>query len=236
MVKLKKLKVVLFLSLLCNISLVGVGGYVFKQGGLDVLKKMLSPQDYPDYYLQKKSLFESLDYSSVDIVFLGDSITDHGEFQKYFEEKVVLNRGIVEDDTNGVLNRLDEIVKRNPKEVYIMIGINDIGNQVDLQVYQENMEKIVTSFNRKSTKVIIQSILPINNQDFNHDVTNKRVQQFNSVLKELAKNQGLQYIDLNMFFEDDKGQLQKQLTVDGIHLTGEGYDNWMENLKKESLD
>jgi len=233
---LNKLKVLLIMSLLVNILIVGISSYVVnKQGGMDVIKKLFSPQEYPDYYLQKKNLFESLDYADVDKIFIGDSITDHGEFQKYFENEVVLNRGIVEDDTKGVLNRLDEVVKRNPKEVYIMIGINDIGKKVDVQVYQENMEKIVNSFNENSTRVVIQSILPVNNQDFNNDLTNKRVYQFNSVLKKLAKDHGLQYIDLNMFFEDENGQLQKELTVDGIHLTGEGYDNWMEILNKELL-
>lgn len=235
--RLKNLKLLLVMSLLVNILFIGIGSFgAYKQGGMAVVKKMLSSQEYPDYYLQKKNLFESLEYSDVDKIFLGDSITDHGEFQKYFKDEVVLNRGIVEDGTKGILNRLDEVVKRNPKEVYIMIGINDIGKKVDLKVYEANMEKIVQSFNGKSTKVVIQSILPVNNQEFNNEISNKKVHQFNKVLQKIAKENGLQYIDLHMFFEDGKGQLQKDLTVDGIHLTGEGYDTWMENLDKELSD
>jgi len=233
---LKKIKVLFVLSLLVNILLVGAGSLmVYKQGGIVFLKEQMkvltSSQKYSDYYLQKKKLFETLNDIDVDKIFLGDSITDHGEFQSYFTGEDVLNRGIVEDDTKGILNRLDEVVNRNPKEVYIMVGINDIGQNIDMNVYQNNIEKIVHSFDENSTKVILQSILPINNQDYNHTISNERIDQFNKVLKTIAEENGIQYVDLNRHFEDENGQLKKELTVDGIHLNGEGYDTWLKNLK-----
>lgn len=209
---------------------------IYKQGGIVFLKQQLktmtSSQEYPDYYLQKKDIFETLNpKGEVDKVFIGDSITDHGEFQEYFPEEVVLNRGIGEDETKGVLNRIDEVVSRNPKEVFIMIGINDIQSKVEQGVYQKNMEKIIHSFDKNSTKVILQSILPINNQDYNHTISNARIDHFNKVLQNIAEENGIQYIDLNRHFEDENGQMKKELTVDGIHLNGEGYDTWLKNLK-----
>ena len=112
-----------------------------------------------------------------------------------------------------------------------MIGINDIGRNIDVDVYQKNIEKIVDSFDGNSTKVNLQSILPINNQDYNHKISNEKIEQFNKVLKTIAEENGIQYIDLNRHFEDERGQLKKELTVDGIHLNGKGYDTWIKNLK-----
>jgi lysophospholipase L1-like esterase len=217
-----------------NLLLIGIGSFVvYKQGGMAVVKKLFSSEEYSEYYIQKKVSFESYDYPDVDKVFLGDSITDHGELQTYFPGEVVLNRGIVEDDTKGVLNRIDEVVKRNPQEVYILIGINDIGGNVDIEEYRKNMEKIIQSFDHSSTKVIVQSILPVNNQEFENKISNETVHQFNEVLHQLAKDNDIQYVDLNRHFENADGQLKEEYTVDGIHLTGDGYDVWMEKLKSK---
>ena len=217
-----------------NLLLLGIGSFiVYKQGGMAVVKKFFSSEEYSEYYIQKKVSFESYDYPDVDKVFLGDSITDHGELQTYFPGEVVLNRGIVEDDTKGVLNRIDEVVKRNPEEVYILIGINDIGGNVDIEEYRKNMEKIIQSFDHSLTKVIVQSILPVNNQKFENKISNGTVHQFNEVLQQLAKENDIQYVDLNRHFENAYGQLKEEYTVDGIHLTGDGYDVWMEKLKSK---
>jgi len=211
--------------------LIGAGGYALSQkSGKELVKEVVKPQDFSAYYLQKTHLYDSLDYGKVDKIFVGDSITDHGELQTYFPGEVVLNRGIVDDKSRGVLKRIDEVVKRKPKEVYILIGINDIGENVDVDVYEKNMEEIIQSFDKASTKVIIQSILPVNNQDFPNKIPNKTVDQFNEVLQKMAKKHGLEYVDLNPHFKDSDGQLKKELTVDGVHLSGKGYDLWIENL------
>jgi lysophospholipase L1-like esterase len=215
-----------------NLLLIGVGSFImYKQGGMATVEKLVSSEEYSEYYIQKKVSFESYDYPDVDKVFLGDSITDHGELQTYFPGEVLLNRGIVEDDTKGVLNRIDEVVKRNPKEVYILIGINDIAGGVNIDMYQKNMEKIIQSFDQTKTEVIVQSILPVNNQAFDNKISNKTVKQFNEVLQKLAEEHDIQYVDLNQHFANTEGQLKKAYTVDGVHLTGDGYDKWMEILK-----
>lgn len=234
--KMKKIKIILAISLLTNVLVIGFGSLtIYKSGGMEFLKEqlkvMVSSQEYTDYYLQKKNLFDSLDYEEVDKIFVGDSITDHGEFEQQFPDEVVLNRGIVEDDTKGVLNRMDEVISRNPKEVYIMIGINDIGNKTDLEEYTKNMEEIVQKFDGTSTQVAIQSILPINNKAYKNEISNKKVMKFNQVLEKIAKEHDIQYIDLYPVFQDGNGQMKKEYTVDGIHLSGEGYDAWMNQLK-----
>lgn len=227
----KKFKVLLVLSILVNVILLGVGGYALSQtSGKELVNQGDNRQKYSEYYLQKTQVFNSLDYGKVDKIFIGDSITDHSELQNYFPEEMVLNRGIVDDKSKGVLERIDEVVKREPKEVYILVGINDIAENVDQAQYEKNIEKIIQSFEKVSTKVIVQSILPVNNQDFPNKISNETIDQFNVGLKKLALKHGLEYVDLNPHFKDADGQLKKELTIDGVHLSGKGYDLWMENL------
>lgn len=228
--------VLLVLSLLLNILLIGTGGYVVhKIGGIEFVKtKMQStPPAKRDsaYYFTKKSVFEHSTTSDVDKAFIGDSITDYGEFQEYFPGDVVLNRGIRNDVAKGVLDRLQEVVDRNSKEAYLMIGVNDIRYRTDAEDYEDRVNSIVDSFDGKETKLFIQSILPVNNGIFGNEVSNEKVKQFNEILRRIADENGLEYIDLHSSFTDNNGQLDKQFTVDGLHLNGKGYEVWVDILQ-----
>lgn len=226
------------LSLSLNVIIIGaIIIMINKQGGMDFIeeqfKAMNSKEEFPEYYRQKKDVFEALDSESTDKIFLGDSITDHGEFPEYFPDEKVLNRGIAEDTTDGVLNRIDEVVARNPKEVYIMIGVNDIAARVKEDTYEKNMQQIVQAFDPQTTRVVLQSLLPVNNERFNNQLPNSRVDDFNDILKKVADENQIEYLDLHTHFEDSNGQLKKDITIDGLHLMGEGYDVWIEQLNQQ---
>ena len=231
----KKIKSLLVISLLLNIILIGVGSVgVSKIGGIEFIKKQMQPapsgKGTSDYYFTKKSIFDQSDAKNVSKIFIGDSITDYGEFQEYFPNEVVLNRGIRNDVSKGVLNRIQEVVNRNPKEAYLMIGVNDIRYSKGSKNFEKHITAIVKSFEGESSKLIIQSILPVNNELFGNEVSNKKVKQFNEVLQRIAEENGIEYIDLHSSFVDKNGQLDEKFTIDGIHLNGEGYKIWLDAL------
>lgn len=231
----KKIKSLLVISLLLNIILIGVGSVgVSKIGGIEFIKKQMQPapsgKGTSDYYFTKKSIFDQSDVKNVSKIFIGDSITDYGEFQEYFPNEVVLNRGIRNDVSKGVLNRIQEVVNRNPKEAYLMIGVNDIRYSKGSKNFEKHITAIVKSFEGESSKLIIQSILPVNNELFGNEVSNKKVKQFNEVLQRIAEENGIEYIDLHSSFVDKNGQLDEKFTIDGIHLNGEGYKIWVDAL------
>lgn len=231
----KKIKSLLVISLLLNIILIGVGSVgVSKIGGIEFIKKQMQPapsgKGTSDYYFTKKSIFDQSDAKNVSKIFIGDSITDYGEFQEYFPNEVVLNRGIRNDVSKGVLNRIQEVVNRNPKEAYLMIGVNDIRYSKGSKNFEKHITAIVKSFEGESSKLIIQSILPVNNELFGNEVSNKKVKQFNEVLQRIAEENRIEYIDLHSSFVDKNGQLDEKFTIDGIHLNGEGYKIWVDAL------
>lgn len=192
------------------------------------------------YYDQKLSFFEKSTVISPDIVWLGDSITDGCEWAELFTNKKCLNRGISADNTFGILNRLYEIVKRKPKKIFIMIGINDIAKEIPDTIILKNYQRIIDTFKIKLpfTKIYFQSLLPTNNNfsDFkNHQNKTQHILYVNEQLKKLCKQNKILFVNLYNYFTDNDGKLSAHFTNDGLHLTGDGYKKWKEILQQLKL-
>ncbi|QPH40560.1 SGNH/GDSL hydrolase family protein [Pedobacter endophyticus] len=71
---------------------------------------------FPTYYWQQKSEFELLPGYKNPVLFIGDSLTDGGEWPALFGDANLLNFGISGETTAGIINRLPEIAKRRPQK------------------------------------------------------------------------------------------------------------------------
>lgn len=188
---------------------------------------------YSTYYYQRATHFEKLATSKKDIIFLGNSITDGAEWAELFQNKHVRNRGISGDTTWGVYDRLDVILQGRPSKIFLLIGINDIGRGRTDEYVVEGVERIIRKIKADSprTKLYVQSLLPVNpvyGKFGGHTSQWKRIPGINSVLKEVAAREKVTYIDLFSHFADEEGKMNKNLTNDGLHLLGEGYEVWKE--------
>ncbi len=88
------------------------------------------------------------------IIFLGNSITERGDWKKVLNDSTVINRGIGGDITYGVLKRLQDITDRDPSKVFILLGINDIGKDIPYVVIADNYLKIVREIHDKCPKTV----------------------------------------------------------------------------------
>lgn len=189
------------------------------------------------YYDRRVSLFDLLPIESDDIVFLGNSITDGGEFHELLDMPNVKNRGINSDVISGVGKRLHQVMDGKPKKVFLLIGINDVSHNLSVATLASEYEKLVKEMRRLSpeTEVYLQSVMPINN-DFKRykSLTGKEkvIVAFNAEIKTIAEKNGCVFIDLTSALADAKtGKLRREYTNDGLHLTGVGYKAWMEVVK-----
>lgn len=167
----------------------------------------------------------------VDIVFVGDSITyKNPMWNELFENNDIANRGIGSDTTYGLLNRLDTITSLKPKKIFIMIGINDIARDISTDEILVNYEAIIVKLQKDlpKTKVFVQSILPVTDRD---NIKNEYIQEINSSLKQLADSNNCTYINLYDFFVDKENNLRQELTIDGVHLSANGYEIWRDLIK-----
>ncbi len=192
------------------------------------------------YYLQKVTQFKLMPKSNGSIIFLGDSITDIGEWSELFGNKAIKNRGISTDNTFGVLARLNEIMALKPTKVFLMIGINDLAKKIPDAIILKNIQRIANQIKQFSpnTKLIIQSILPTNNNFMEfagYQNKDEHIVWLNNQLSIFCTNHRLIFVDLYSLFKDENGKLHKRYTYDGLHLNGEGYQLWKTTLIKMKL-
>lgn len=216
-----------FLPLAC--CLVLTAGYT------QTAKKIDS--SYANWYYQARfDLFQQLTNKKVDIVFLGNSITERGEWHELIPGKRVANRGIGGDNSFGVLARLDGIVAQEPSTIFMMIGINDLGRGLPVEVIVNNYRRIIERFRADlpRTRLYVQSVLPMNEALLKYDYLkgkNVKVRELNKELKKLAAQYSLTFINLHEALADAQDELKKEYTTDGIHVNTDAYLVWVAYLK-----
>ncbi|MEM9923556.1 MAG: GDSL-type esterase/lipase family protein [Cyanobacteria bacterium P01_D01_bin.50] len=218
--------------------------FASRKGGIPYIKSIISNfvnksnkngLNINAYYKHKKSQFEILPKSNDSIIFLGDSLTDQGEWVELFGNPNIKNRGISGDTIDRILNRLDTIILTKPKQIFLMVGINDFVNQKkSIEAVLKGYQKILSELQTQTTEteVFIQSVLPVNNDLFIFWHKNDNIIKFNLELQELAKQFNPQYIDIFSHLADSDNQLDATFTTDGLHLNGKGYLIWKEVVEK----
>ncbi|HDW0335773.1 TPA: hypothetical protein RKY49_004741, partial [Escherichia coli] len=98
-------------------------------------------------YWSKRDL-TYLKQRKVDIIMLGDSITETGRWSDFFPSVSIANYGIAGDTSQGIKNRLEPIINAKPKKVFIMIGTNDLTNHESVQKILDNYRDIIEILNR----------------------------------------------------------------------------------------
>lgn len=160
------------------------------------------------------------DTKSADIVMLGDSITYNVNWGELLNNTKVVNRGIASDIIEGFLHRLDNIIKLQPKQVFLMGGINDIIMGLSVDDIYSNYIKIIEKLERNNIRSIIQSTLFTTKLQYAD-----KVELLNKKLEKYALEQNIDFIDLNKVLSKDKFLLEKY-SIDGIHLNAQGYNVW----------
>lgn len=190
------------------------------------------------YWKQRASLFELLPVTQNDIIFLGNSITDGGEFAELFPGYSIKNRGISGDVISGVEERIGAITSGHPAKIFLLIGINDISHNLtpdDMAVQYEGLVKKILK-ESPSTTLYLQSIMPIDNSFQRFTSLNGHendILEMNKRIKDIANRYNLTYIDLFTPLSDPStGKLRKDVTNDGLHILGEGYRIWADAVKE----
>lgn len=176
---------------------------------------------YEMHYNDRLNLFkeENKHASNVDVVFLGDSLTEAYDVNQYYSEYNVLNRGIGGDTTFGVEKRLKESVyDAHPKITAMLIGANNFGSMLD------NYENILIDFKDKapSMKVILLSLTSMT-KDWgkNNDIAKKN----NVEIEKYASKYGYSYVNLfDPLLDPSTNELKLDYTTDGGHLSPQGYE------------
>ncbi|MBY0347092.1 MAG: hypothetical protein GTN67_14240 [Hydrotalea flava] len=192
----------------------------------------------PEHYAVRMAAFAKEPIVKGKIMFLGNSITEMGNWEILLNDSTVINRGIGGDITYGVLKRLEDVIARQPSKVFLLIGINDIGKDIPDAVIADNIGKIVRRIQAGSpdAKVYVESIMPVNPDVVNfpqHYDKQSHIVHTNQLIQKMAAQLKVPFINIHDLFTDEKGRLNAKYTADGLHLTatGGGYQKWVAYLK-----
>ena len=177
-------------------------------------------------YIQQIGLYKIYQTTKARIVMLGDSITFGVNWNELFDNANIINRGIGSDTTEGFLHRLKFIYKLNPKYVFIMGGINDIGKGYEVNKIFKNYIKIIEKLKAHNIEPIVQSTLFTTKSKHKN-----KVKKLNSLLVLYCKNNKIKFINLNDKLSNN-GILIKDYTYDGVHLNANGYKIWIDKIRK----
>ncbi|MFC2106730.1 GDSL-type esterase/lipase family protein [Bacteroidota bacterium] len=166
------------------------------------------------------------------ILFLGDSLSEWFDYAYFFPGLNILNHGIAGDTSSGVIHRLDEVIEDEPSKIFLMIGVNDLFHKIDKETVSNNHKRIIETLSNKltETQLLIQSMLPVNEEMLFSMKLNSTIKWLNANLKEYCKELNLRFINLYDHFLKDK-QLSPEYTTDGGHLSKSGYKLWADLIK-----
>ena len=178
-------------------------------------------------------------------LFIGDSRTvglmEYSGLESDFFASVGMSVYNVEDEEVSVPNvgkvTLDQLLSnREYDTIYLMLGINELGYDMDqtVDVYGKLVEAISKS--QPNAKIMIQANLHVTQEKSrNHDyITNERIDEFNDKTAGLADGKNIFYLDANPEYDDENGAMSPEVTSDGAHLYAKYYEQWGTWIKEES--
>lgn len=183
-----------------------------------------------NHYRKRIKTFRNSALAEGDIVFLGNSLTEHAkDWNQRLNITNAKNRGIAGDGSDGVLARLDEIIFYKPAVVFLMIGTNDLFNmhyekEIPSPSYvAENILKIADKLHRAlpDTKLFVQTILPTD-KIFLID----SIDEVNEIIRTSVNLGSFKFLDIHDAFANNQGFLKEDYTTDGTHLSEAGYHKW----------
>ena len=170
----------------------------------------------------------------VDIVFVGDSITQSWEsagadvWKKFYGTRKAVNLGISGDRTEHVLWRLDNGNLKGiaPRVAVVMIGTNNIGHGThETSEVLAGVRRVVERIHEisPSTRVLLLDIFP-RGPEFN--VARGRIMQINQALSRMDDSDSVVFLPIGKDFIEDDGTISTSIMPDALHLSPAGYKRW----------
>lgn len=202
-----------------------------------------------DWHAVDKEINTVLEQNKVDILFLGNSITQGlsnkrnlvghkpglNSMKEFLPEQTWESAGISGDKIQNLIWRVKEgnYELSEPKFVVISIGVNNIiaGEDNIKQLVEAYKTLVNTTLDKfKESKIILLGLLPVGlDRDNPHRVI------YNELQAKLAKvrwSRRVTYVNpTNWFVGSDGNMIPGLYGGDGIHLTPKGYDVWCKNIK-----
>ncbi len=164
-------------------------------------------------------------------LFIGDSITEELKYYKFLYNNNVFSKIGLNTDT---LRKLipDEDFGIEPKNIYLMMGLNDSVFVKTEEKFKERYLAMLDALQAKfpDAKIYLQAIFPVSKAlDEKEDarVNNTKINSFNEVIKTIASERGLAYLDFSYLIKENEDYFEP----DGMHLKSKFHKVWLNEVK-----
>ncbi len=167
-------------------------------------------------------------------ILAGDSLSLRFPAGKLSEYQV-LNQGISGETTAGLLKRLNVFDQTQPDVIFVMIGINDLLRGRSNSEILEDQRRVIEDLKatHPGAKIVMQSVLPHAVEQVTWEgrdrllaIPNHRIKTLNEGIKAIAQAESVNFFNLYPLFADSQGNLRRELSSDGLHLSTQGYEVW----------
>lgn len=183
-----------------------------------------------------------------DAVFIGDSLTEELILTTSLSNTTVYAyKGLMVDTafTKAVIRQgeqkvsvMDALAATDFAKVYIMFGINETG-WVYSNIFQEKYGAIIDRIREINPDAVIyiQSILPVSQSvSSTHSyITNDRIDEYNGLLRQLAEEKQVYYVDVRQAVMGEDGALPEDAAPDGIHPVRAYCEQWLNYLQEHTV-
>ena len=197
--------------------------------------KEVNPKDFKNVKVSKSSvntvpISVYKEYFKEDL-FIGDSITEELKYYKFLYDNNVFSKIGLNTDT---LRKLipDEDFGIEPKNIYLMMGLNDSVFVKTEEKFKERYLAMLDALQAKfpDAKIYLQAIFPVSKGlDEKEDarVNNTKINSFNEVIKTIASERGLDYLDFSYLLKENEDYFEP----DGMHLKSKFHKVWLNEVK-----
>lgn len=197
-----------------------------------------------DWWLARHAAMnERVKQGAVDLVFIGDSITQGWEgegaalWAQRYAPRHAVNLGISGDQTEHVLWRLEHgnLDGITPKAAVILIGTNNVGNTNGTHSAEQiaaGVTAIVARIQKQSptTKILLLAVFPRGEKP---NPMRETIAALNARIAKLADGKRVVFLDLGPKFLSTDGALPAELMPDFLHLSAKGYQLWADGIEAE---
>lgn len=205
-------------------------------------------QEEPQNEIPNNSPNNSNTQFNSSVAFIGDSRTQgfimyNGlkDVQDYSYIGLMVDTAVtkkfVKTSNGEKITLLQDMANKNIENVYIMLGVNELGWSYP-QVFKTKYGELIDEIRKikPNCKIYVQSIIPMTKSKSETDriFNNKNVNTFNNLIQELAKEKNVTYLDVKSALVDANGYLPEEASSDGVHVDKEYCKKWFEYLKNNS--
>ena len=137
----------------------------------------------------------------------------------------------------GKVSLKELLKKKKYGKIYIMLGINEIGYNMDKSAakFEETVNYIKKA--QPDAIIFIQGNLHVSKEksEKNPTFSNKRIDKYNKKLSKIADFKTVFYFDANEIFDDGKGNMKANYTFDNTHIYAKYFVNWKNYMKEHAV-